>query len=206
VPHALLLKADAESVLRQAGVDFGQQRDATSVDRGAHVTGEEDGAGGVESSDPAVARVAGEVRRATIGNILGAIVAAVEARPADDANFASLIFEAMAHGGGYHDAVTDTVKRRGIARAKGETPEAALAAHARSLDAKGLRALILELALARGAYFAWSTRYSERLTAAAAAYAIDVAAIEKTSAEQIASRQAERDRKRSKKGHAASAA
>jgi hypothetical protein len=37
------------------------------------------------------------------------------------------------------DAVADTVKRRGLERAKGEAPEVALGAHARSLDARGLR-------------------------------------------------------------------
>ena len=111
----------------------------------------------------------------------------------------------MTHGG-YHDAIADTVKRRGLERAKGEAPEAALAAHARSLDAKGLRALVLELALARGAYFAWSTRYSERLTAAASAYGIDIATIEKAGAEQIATRRAAGSAKKPKKSTTAPAA
>jgi hypothetical protein len=74
------------------------------------------------------------------------------------------------------------------------------------LDARGLRALVLELALARGAYFAWSTRYSERLTAAASAYGIDIATIEKASAEQIATRHAGRSAPKSKKGNATPAA
>jgi hypothetical protein len=103
---------------------------------------------GTDRPDPAAARVAAEVRRLTIANILAAVVAAAEVRPAEHSTFASLIFETITHGG-YHDAVADTVKRRGLERAKGEAPELALGAHARSLDARGLRALILELALAR---------------------------------------------------------
>ncbi len=143
-------------------------------------------------------RATAELRRATIGNVLAAIVATAEARPADDSTFASLIFDAMEHGG-YHDAIADTVKRRGLERGKGEGPESALAAHARSLDARALRALVLELAIARGAYFAWSTSYAERLTAAASAYDIDIPTVEKKSAEEMAARQADRAVRRSKK-------
>jgi ParB family transcriptional regulator, chromosome partitioning protein len=84
------------------------------------------------------------------------------------------------------------VKRRGLPRAKGETAEAALAAHAVSLDEKGLRGLVLELSLARGAYFSWATRYSERLSAAAGAYGIDVPAIEKQTATELEARRGER--------------
>jgi hypothetical protein len=93
-------------------------------------------------------------------------------------------------------AAADVRKRRGIERGKGEAPETALAAHARSLDASGLRALILELALARGAYFAWSTKYSERVTAAASAYGVDLAAIEKASGSHRGAQVAQRGRRR----------
>ncbi len=47
--------------------------------------------------------------------------------------------------GGYHDVAVDTVKRRGL------EPESALDA----------------IALARGAFFAWSSPYRERLSAGA---------------------------------------
>jgi hypothetical protein len=69
-----------------------------------------------------------------------------------------------------------------------------LTAHASGLQAQraALRALVLELAIGRGAYFAWSSRYSERLTGAAIAYGIDIAAVEKTIAEHVAQRRAER--------------
>jgi ParB family transcriptional regulator, chromosome partitioning protein len=206
VPHALLLKSDAVAALKQAGVDFARLRRQTTVSIAGPGAApavdeelDENVARGSDSSDPAAVRAAAEARRTTIGNVLAAIVAAAEGRPAEDSTFASLVFDAMAHGGGYHDAISDTVKRRGLERGKGEAPEAALGAHAGLLDAKGLRALVLELSLARGAYFAWSTNYSERLTAAASAYGIDIPAIEKASADEIAARQAERAAKRSRK-------
>ena len=199
IPHALLLKAEAVAALKGAGIEFGRPPGSPGgAPAGGNGERPEDAGEGREPIDPSAARAAADVRRATIGNILAAIVAAAEARPADDSTFGSLIFDAMAHGG-YHDAVADTVKRRGLERAKGEAPETALAAHARSLDARGLRALILELALARGAYFAWSTKYSERLTAAASAYGVDLAAIEKASGEQVASRRSGRAARKAKK-------
>ena len=54
--------------------------------------------------------MAAELRRATINNILGAIVAAAEARSADDATLARLIFDAMAQGG-YHDRVGNKTRK-----------------------------------------------------------------------------------------------
>ncbi len=198
VPHALILKADALAGLKQAGVERGQPRKEATTARGA-CTGPSEAGDELEQNfecdreptDPAAARVAAALRHATISNILGAIVAAAEARSADDTTFARLVFDAMAQGG-YHDAIGDTVKRRSLDRAKGETPETTLAAHARSLDPKGLRALVLELAIARGAYFAWSTKYSERLTAAASAYGVDIASVERTTADEVATTRAAR--------------
>jgi ParB family chromosome partitioning protein len=104
----------------------------------------------------------------------------------------------MIHGG-YHDAVADAVKRRGLEREKGSSPEAVLTAHASELDGGALRALVLELAIGRGAYFAWSSRYSDRLTAAAAAYVVDIGAVEKATADELAQRRAERGARKSKK-------
>jgi ParB family chromosome partitioning protein len=198
VPHALVLKADALAALKRAGVERVQGRREATTARGT-CTGPSEAGDELEQplerdrepTDPAAARVAAALRHATISNILGAIVAAAEARSADDSTFARLVFDAMAQGG-YHEAIGDTVKRRNLDRAKGETPETALAAHARSLDARGLRALVLELAIARGAYFAWSTKYPERLTVAASAYDVDIAGVERTTAEAVATARAER--------------
>jgi ParB family chromosome partitioning protein len=199
VPHALVLKADALAALKQAGVELAQLRKEATMSPGACTGDPSEADDELEENlerdrapnDPAAARVAAERCRASIRNILGAIVAAAEARSADDATFARLIFDAMAQGG-YHDAIGDTVKRRSLDRGKGETAETVLAAHARSLDARGLRALVLELAIARGAYFAWSTKYSERLTAAASAYGVDISSVESTTADEVATRRAER--------------
>jgi len=149
-------------------------------------------------TDPAAAKAAAELRRATITNLLSAIVSAAQARPADDSTFARLVFDAMVHGG-CHDTIADAVKRRGLEREKGFAPEAVLTAHASELEGSALRALVLELAVGRGAYFAWSSRYSDRLTAAAAAYGVDLAAVEKATAEELAQRRAERGARKSKK-------
>ena len=202
-PHALVAKADAVASLAAAGVEFVRRREDAggSLDAQAEDPGnadEERTQASRPPADPAAARAAAELRRATIGNILSAILAAAEARPAEDSTFASLVFDAMIHGG-YHDTVADAVKRRGLEREKGATPEAVLTAHASGLQGAALRALVLELAIGRGAYFAWSSRYSERLTAAATAYGIDIAVVENTTAEQVAQRRAERGARKPKK-------
>ena len=195
VPHALALRHAALAALNEAGVDLASiRKDTSAVPREAS-SREGDDAG---NKDPAAARAAAELRRATVVSILGAIATAAESRPADDPTFASLILDSMTQGG-YHDAIADTVKRLGLTRANGETPDEVLGAHARGLDAKGLRALILELSLARGAYFAWSKAYSERLVAAAAAYSVDIPAIEKRTAEEIEVKRAQRSTRKAPK-------
>jgi ParB family chromosome partitioning protein len=200
-PHALVVKGDAAAALKQAGVDFEPQRRKGAGGANGSAAGDATGNGADgpaasdETRDPAAARVEAAARRATIGNLLAAVVTAAEARPTDDAEFARLIFHAMARSG-FHDAVADTVKRRHLERTKGELPVITLTRHADSLDAKGIRSLILELALARGAYFAWSTTYSEDLSAAAKAYRIDIDAIAKSSAGELEAKRADRAQKR----------
>jgi ParB family chromosome partitioning protein len=204
-PHALIGKAEALVALVAAGVEFARPREEGSgADQGdSEDTGDADYVRAARApADPAAARAAAELRRATIANLLYAIVAGAEARPAEDATFASLVFDAMIHGG-YHDAVADAVKRRGLAREKGVTPEAALTEHATALSGAGLRALVLELAIGRGAYFAWASKYSDRLIAAAAAYDVDITEVEKKTAEQVAERRAERAARKPKKGPSA---
>jgi ParB family transcriptional regulator, chromosome partitioning protein len=199
-PHALVGKAEAVAALAAAGVEFVRSRHTTE-DVGDDVAGRDDEdrpASSTPPADPAAARASAELRRATIANILSAVVAAAQARPPDDSTFARLVFDAMIHGG-YHDAVADAVKRRGLEREKGSSPEAVLSAHASELDGGALRALVLELAIGRGAYFAWSSRYSDRLTAAAAAYAVDIGAVEKATADELEQRRAERGARKSKK-------
>lgn len=203
-PHALIGKAEAAAALAAAGVEFARPRgEGSDADPGDPEDNEDpENMGARAPADPAAARAAAELRRATIANLLSAIVAAAEARPAEDATFASLVFDAMIHGG-YHDAVADAVKRRALARDKGVTPEAALTEHATSLSGAGVRALVLELAIGRGAYFAWASKYSDRLTAAAAAYDVDITAVEKKTAEAVAERRAERAARKPKKAPAA---
>jgi ParB family chromosome partitioning protein len=204
-PHVLVAKAEAVAALATAGVEFARPRgEGSDADQGdPEDPGTAESAGAPRSpADPAAARAAADLRRATIASLLSAIVAAAEVRPAEDATFASLVFDAMIHGG-YHDAVADAVKRRGLAREKGVAPEAALAEHATALSGAGLRALVLELAIGRGAYFAWASKYSDRLTAAAAAYDVDITAVEKKTAEAVVERRAERAARKPKKAPSA---
>ncbi len=196
-PHALVAKADAVAALAAAGVEFVHRREDGGGSPDADAD-EEHGQPSSAPAEPAAARAAAELRRPTIANVLSAIVAAAEGRPAEDSTFATLVFDAMIHGG-YHDAVADAVKRRELEREKGAAPEAVLARHASGLNGAALRALILELAIGRGAYFAWSSKYSDRLTAAATAYGIDIAAVEKATATQVAQRRAERAARKPKK-------
>ena len=208
-PHALVLKTEALGALKEAGVDLAELRRAavSPTDTAPRAVDPEDGDEPLDRGptrrvgDPAEARAAAEVRRATISDILSAIVAAATARPAEDRAFAALILETMMHGG-YHDAIADTVKRRALARPKGEAADTTLASHARTLDAPGLRALVLEVALARGAYFAHSTTYPARLLAAAGAYGVDIAAVEKGTAERLAAEREERAARKAKKNAA----
>jgi ParB family chromosome partitioning protein len=200
-PHALVVKGDATAALEQAGVDFEPQRHKGAgrangaAPGGATKTGANDTAALDRAPDPAQARVKAAVRRATIANVLAAVAAAAEARPPDDAESARLIFQAMARSG-FHDAVADTVKRRRLERPKGELPMVILTRHADSLDAKGVRSLILELALARGAYFSWSTTYSDDLSAAAKTYRVDIDAIATSTASELEAKRADRAQKR----------
>ena len=187
------------AIVAAAGVEFVRRKDVGDGDTDELGEADEERAQASRPpADPAAARAESELRRATIANLLSAIVAAAEARAPDDSTFASLVFDAMIHGG-YHDAVADAVKRRRLDREKGAAPEAALTSHASGLQGAALRALVLELAIGRGAYFAWSSKYSDRLIAAAAAYDIDIAAVEKTTAEQVAQRRAERGARKPKK-------
>lgn len=99
-------------------------------------------------------------------------------RPKDDPPFAGSS-STRCRDSGFSDAISDTVRRRGLERPKGEAPGITLGRHTEQLDASRLRSLMLELefALARGACFALSSSYPEDLTTTAATYEIDIFAI-----------------------------
>ncbi len=116
---------------------------------------------------------------------MAAIVAAAESAPGDDDRFVRLAYETALHGG-YHNAILDTVKRRLGKIPKGEQPATCLAEHSFALPPTGLRGLLLELCLSRGAYYVMvGDRYPRDLTRAIEAYGIDASAIEKTTAEEL---------------------
>jgi hypothetical protein len=204
------VKAEASSALKQAGVDFVDRNRRSSAPANGSASpvdgataGEGPGGSGqpTRSEDPADARAQPVLHRATVARILAAVVTTSETRADDDPAFARLIFHAMSRSG-FNDAISDTVKRRGLEHPKSEAPGSTLARHAESLDANRLRSLILELALARGAYFAWSSTYSEDLIAAAATYEIDIHAIAKATADELGAKRAERVQKKERKATA----
>ncbi len=204
-PHALVGKVAAAMALAEAGVDFVRRQEPTAKGEEVSASPATPGARAKPSqapADPAAAKAAAELRRATTTSLLSAVVAAAQARPLEDSTFARQVLDGMTHGG-YHDAVVDAVRRRGLERDKGLAPEAVLKAHAAELDGPGIRALVLELAVGRGAYFAWASRYSDRLTAAAVAFGIDVSAVEKATEEELERRRAERIARKPRKAASA---
>jgi hypothetical protein len=96
------------------------------------------------------------------------------------------------HGLSEADREPGAPLRRGRPEGRLHRPSATLARHAESLDSRGLRSLILELALSRRAYFARSSTYSEDLTAAVTAYAIDIASIARDTTQELEIKRAER--------------
>jgi ParB family chromosome partitioning protein len=138
-------------------------------------------------------RLEGEITRVSRQRILAAVVAAAESAPMDDNRFAQLVYETMLQGG-YHNAVTEIVKRRiGSKRPKGEHVTTTLEAHGASLGAAALRALVLELAIARSAfYIAADAKYPRTVARAIELYGIDAMSIEKTVSEELRARRAAR--------------
>ena len=97
----------------------------------------------------------------------------------------------MLHGG-YHNAIIDLVKRRIPKRTKGEHPSTTLASHVASLTPASLRAVLLELAVSRSAYYLTSDKYPSDLARAIELYAVDAAAIEKAVRDELDAKRAAR--------------
>jgi ParB family transcriptional regulator, chromosome partitioning protein len=196
----LARRSEVEEVLQKNGIDLAALRAAARPGGDDDLEDEGEPTDATPSShrlaslpsDPAQARLAADIARQTRQRILAAVVAAAEAAPLDDNRFATLVYETLLNGG-FHNAVVDTVKRRVGKTPKGEQPGAALANLAGRLDTAGLRALVLELCLSRGAYFIMSSeKYPRDLARAIEAYGIDAAAIEKAVTEELAAKRAAR--------------
>jgi ParB family transcriptional regulator, chromosome partitioning protein len=86
------------------------------------------------------------------------------------------------------------VKRRlGPKRAKGEYGPTALQEHLQDLAPAALRALLLDLAISRSAFYvAQDAKYSRYLHQAIDAYNVDASAIEKTVTEELSALRAAR--------------
>lgn len=123
---------------------------------------------------------------------MAAIIAAAEKAPADDSRFAEILVASMIDGG-YHNAVVDIVKRRIPSRPKGEHAGVTLKAHMRGLTPHQLRALALELVLARDGYFVHNADlYTRQMTAALKAYALDGTTIHATAQKELDDKRAAR--------------
>jgi ParB family chromosome partitioning protein len=199
-------KTHVIETLEKNGIDLGRLRspppgkagDATGSDedlpdaRSAVDSIHPDSAECRAATDPAEARFVAEIERVSCQRIMAAIVAAAEATPADDNRFVQLAYETMLHGG-YHNSVVDTVKRRIGKVPKGEQPATSLAAHVAGLSPAGVRALLVELCLSRGAYYVMAgDKYPRDLARAIELYGIDVSAIEEAVAEEFTARRAAR--------------
>lgn len=128
-------------------------------------------------TDPNEARHQTAISHLARQRAMAAIIAAADKAPADDHRFIQVIVDSMLNGG-YHDAVLATVKRRIPTRPKGEHAGVTLASHRLGLTPHQLRALALELVLARDGYFVHNADvYARQMTAAIALYGIDGAAL-----------------------------
>ena len=149
--------------------------------------------GADEPTSVADPRHAAEISRVTRQRIIAAIVAAAEGAAGDDNRFVQLVYETTLHGG-YHNAIGDAVKRRiGSKRPKGEHPNTTLESHVLGLTPAGLRALVLELAISRSAYFvAGDKKYPRDLQRAIELYRVDANSIEKTVSDELGAKRAAR--------------
>jgi ParB family chromosome partitioning protein len=145
-------------------------------------------------TEPTDQRYDSQLQALTRRRLIAAIITAAETAPTDDNRFAQLVYESFLRGG-YHNAVTDTVKRRFVdgSRPKEHANET-VAAIAKTLSPSALRALVLELAISRGAYFVTGdgTKYSEEMTRALALYGIDPKPIELAATEELSAKRAAR--------------
>lgn len=143
-------------------------------------------------TDPNEARHQTQITNLARQRVLAAIVAAAETAAPDDNRFTQLVLTSMLDGG-YHNAITDVVKRRGTSRPKGESPSVTLKHHTGGLTPHQLRALVLELALARDGYFVHTLdRYSRHMTTAIGLYSIDGEAIYATAKKELDEKRAGR--------------
>jgi ParB family chromosome partitioning protein len=201
-PMLLGNKTHVIETLEKNGIDLGRLR-SPPPGKAADATGSDEDLPDARSAvdprhpeechavtDPAEARFAAEIGRVSRQRIMAAIVAAAEATPADDNRFVQLAYETMLHGG-YHNSVVDTVKRRIGKVPKGEQPATSLEAHVAGLSPAGVRALLVELCLSRGAYYVMAgDKYPRDLARAIEFYGIDASAIEEAVAEEFTAKRA----------------
>ena len=197
-PMLLANKQQTLDTLKANGIDLAALRSSatrTSAHAAADATGEDDDldhdAGVASINDPESSRHAAQIQRTSRQRILATVVAAAELAPADDNRFVQLVYETMLNGG-YHNAIIDLVKRRIPKRTKGEHPSTTLVSHVASLTPASLRAVLLELAVSRSAYYLASDKYPSDLARAIELYAVDAAAIEKAVRDELDAKRAAR--------------
>lgn len=174
--HHLVARAELAMAMKGSGVALGRSSSTGSTHR----------------EDGAAERRKQQRRRAVT---VAAIDAVIKAAVGGDA-FWRLLLDLMMRGG-YSNAVTDTVKRRGWVVAKGERASAVFELEARSLVRDDLPRLVLELLISNSAYFTHSDGIPESLTMAAEAFGVDVKKITKAAGAEF---DAAQRAKTSKKG------
>jgi ParB family chromosome partitioning protein len=201
-PVLLAEKAFIMDTLKAHGLDAASVR-ATATAPSAHRDDPEEDLESPDALPSDVPRDASDQRydsqlaALTRRRLMAAIVTAAEAAPPDDNRFVQLLYVTFLHGG-YHNAITDTVKRRFVdGHRPKEHSSATLAGIAEKLSPAALRALVLELAISRGAYFVTGdgATYSTELVQALDAYQLDPKPLEQAAAAELAAKRAARPAK-----------
>jgi ParB/RepB/Spo0J family partition protein len=172
--HQLVRRAEAEGALRKAGHRFEvrSQAEQRRIDE--------------QKKEETKRRRRIEVLRRGADTATAELVARVEAQEPSAAYWRILV-DGMA-GASWHEVIATACKRRGWSE-KNVRPGEVIVRRAASMSAAQLRALVLELMVTRGAFTTWGTPgFGKTLTAACAAYRVDLKKIEEKTREEVAAK------------------
>lgn len=162
IKHDLVAKKDVPRALDSAGHKFGkvaEKKEATDAD--------------VRREKERQEQV--KARRSMVTAVIAMVVSAVEGQ-APGIGFLRVVLAGMIHHG-FTDAVRDVVTRRGWAEGKAQ-PAAILTDRAAPMKEPQLRALIVDLMLARDLNYSSDGKMSDTMKLAASMFGVDLADLE----------------------------
>lgn len=115
-----------------------------------------------------------KIHRAATSNAIAKLVSVASKRPPNDAQLRLLVTGVL--DGAWSDTTNDVARRRGFEKrkdGKGASPTEQLAASVATLKGNELYALLLEIVVTRGVYFAHSLSSAKHLQAACGLYRLD---------------------------------